>query len=144
MRGQGEGTISVSFVDLPAGSVTSSSTGGVLNLGKVSYGALPRSSNVQVQTSGKRLLVTTRFGMNVQDSSLHVATATMLASLVSPDAAHILRLDGITLTVVPQVIQGRVQLGKISQHRLEIEVPTSLTEKDAELHNSIVFQVIAN
>jgi hypothetical protein len=29
-------------------------------------------------------------------------------------------------------------------HRLEIEVPTSLTEKNSQLHNAIIFQVIPN
>jgi hypothetical protein len=91
-----------------------------------------------------RFIVTTRFGLSIQDPTLHFASASVLASLAVPAFGHILWLDGVRLGTIPQVIQGQIRIGPTSSHRLEIEVPTSLTEKNAQLHNAIIFQVIPN
>jgi hypothetical protein len=42
------------------------------------------------------------------------------------------------------LLQGQARIGTAHMHRLEIEVPTSLTEKNSQLHNAIIFQVIPN
>ena len=73
-----------------------------------------------------------------------VAPASVLASLATPDVGHVLWLDGIRLGTVPQIIHGQLRIGPVSSHLLEIEVPTSLTEQNAQLHNAIIFQVIPN
>lgn len=140
MQAQGSGGISVAFVSLPDGvNVTGQH---VLDIGTVAYASHPRSGNVQVNNLKDRFVVSTKVGLALQDPALHVATATVLASLAFPDAVHVLRLDGVRLSTVPQIIEVRTPVGKTSAHRLEIEVPTSLTEKNAELHNSIIFQVV--
>lgn len=142
MQAQGAGGISVSFVSLPDGASVAGQR--VLDLGAVSYSKISRTANVQVQTLADRFVVSTRVGLSLQDATHHFATATLLASLAYPDAAHVLRLEGVRLGPTPQVIQGRAPVGKTSAYRLEIEVPTSLTEKNAELHNAIIFQVVPN
>lgn len=142
MQAQGTGGISVSFVSLPDGANMAGQ--GVLDLGPVSYSRVSRSANVQLQTLADRFIVSTKVGVALQDATHHFATATLLASLAYPDSGHVLRLDGVRLSRVPQVIQGRAPVGKTSGYRLEIEVPTSLTEKNAELHNAIIFQVVPN
>jgi hypothetical protein len=42
------------------------------------------------------------------------------------------------------LLQGQAKTGTTVMHRLEIEVPTSLTEKNSQLNNAIIFQVIPN
>lgn len=88
--------------------------------------------------------MSTRFGLTVQDASQHASTATVLAALALPEPIFTFRLDGLKLATTPQVIQGSTKLGATSQHRLEIEVPASVTEKNSQLRNGIIFQVIAN
>lgn len=142
MQSQGAGGISVSFVSLSDGAGVAGQH--ELNLGRVSYASRSQTANVQIKALADRFLVSTRLGVAIQDPSGHFASATLSASLAYPETAHILRLDGVRLTTTPQVVQALVPLNKTSAHRLEIEVPTSLTEKDAALQNSIIFQVIPN
>lgn len=142
MRAQQQGGLTVAFVDLPDGPSVAGKR--ALDLGNVSYAGHPRSTNVQVQPSADRFVVSATFGLLVQDSSQQVAGATVLVALAYPDGAHALSIDGVRLTTALQALPGRCPVGKTSAHRLEIEVPTSLTEKDAAVHNSIVFQVIPN
>ena len=146
MQAQVTGSISVTFASLPGSAPLAPGTAGQgsLDLGQVAYGAGSRASNVEVRTLKDRIIVSTRFGLALQDTSGHFASASVLASLAYPDSARVLRLDGVRLSTVPQLIQGQARLGVTSSHRLEIEVPAALTEKDAQLHNAILFQVIPN
>jgi len=142
MKTQQEGGLTVAFVDLPDGPGITGKR--VLDLGNVSYAGHARGANVQVKTAGDRLVVSAKFGVMVQDPSQHVSGATLMVALAYPDSSHVLWMDGIRLTTALQALPGRFPVGKTSAHRLEIEVPASLTEKDAALHNSIVVQVIPN
>jgi hypothetical protein len=141
-----EGAITVAFANTPDGAALTSGTSGLrgLDLGTMSYGMNPRTPNIQVRHLRDRFIVITKFGLSIQDPTLHFASASVLASLAVPDFGHVLWLDGVRLGTVPQVIQGQLRIGPTSSHRLEIEVPTSLTEKNAQLHNAIIFQVIPN
>jgi hypothetical protein len=141
-----EGAITVAFTNTPDGAALTAGTSGQrgLELGTLSYGSIPRTPNVQVRHLRDRFIVVTKIGLSIQDPTLHFASASVLASLAAPDIGHVLWLDGVRLNTVPQVIQSQLRVGPISSHRLEIEVPTSLTEKNAQLHNAIIFQVIPN
>lgn len=142
MKAQGAGGLSVSFVGLSDGAGMAGQH--ALDLGSVSYASRSRTANVQLQALADRLVVSTRLGIAVQDPTGHFSRATLLASLAYPDSTHILWLDGIRLATTPQVVQAQVPVNKTSAHRLQIEVPTSLPEKDAAVHNSIIFQVVPN
>jgi len=146
MRSETEGAISVNFVSAPDGAALTGGTAGQrsLNLGTVSHAGGTQSANVQVQKLPGRFVVSTRFGLSIQSGSQHAASATVLAALAVPDPAYTFRLDGITLATVPQLVQGQARIGPTITHRLEIEVSTSLTEKNSQLHNAIIFQVIPN
>jgi hypothetical protein len=146
MKSETEGTISVSFASAPDGAALTGGASGQrsLNLGTVSNASGAQTANVQVQKLPGRFVVTTRFGMSIQNGSQHATSAAVLAALAVPDTAYIFRLDGIALETVPQLVQGQARIGPTITHRLEIEVPTSLTEKNSQLHNAIIFQVIPN
>jgi hypothetical protein len=146
MKSETEGTISVSFVSAPDGVALTGGASGQrsLNLGTVSNAAGAQTANVQVQKLPGRFIVSTRFGLSIQDGSQHATSATVLAALAVPDSAYTFRLDGVTLETVPQLVQGQARVGPTFMHRLEIDVPTSLTEKNSQLHNAILFQVIPN
>ena len=146
MKSETEGAISVNFISAPDGAALTGGTSGQrsLNLGTVSHGGGAQSANVQVQKLPGRFVVSTRFGLSIQSASQHATSATVLAALAVPDTAYTFRLDGITLATVPQLVQGQARIGPTITHRLEIEVSTSLTEKNSQLHNAIIFQVIPN
>jgi hypothetical protein len=145
MKSATEGTVSVSFVSAPDGAALSGGASGQrsLNLGPVHTGGA-QTANVKVQKLPGRFVVSTRFGMSIQAGSQTAATTSVLAALTVPDPAYTFRLDGITLQTVPQLVQGQARTGTTVMHRLEIEVPTSLTEKNSQLNNAIIFQVIPN
>ena len=146
MKSETEGAISVNFISAPDGAALTGGASGQrsLNLGTVSHAGGAQSSNVHVQKLPGRFVVSTRFGLSIQSGSQHASSATVLAALAVPDPAYTFRLDGITLATVPQLVQGQARIGPTITHRLEIEVPTSLTEKNSQLHNAIIFQVIPN
>jgi len=146
MRSESAGALSVSFSSVPDGARLSSGTAGhgALDLGAVSYGGGAFSPNVNVQKLQGRFVVSTKFSLSIQQSSQQLSTATVMASLAVPESSFVLRLDGLKLGATPQVVQGQARLGVMMQHRLEIEVPSSITEKNSQLQNAILFQVIAN
>ena len=146
MQSQGQGSLSVAFVSAPDGATLTGGASGqrVLNLGSVSYAAGSRTPNVQLRSSGGGFVVATRFGLSVQDPSHRFSSVVVLVSMALPDRFFTLRLDGVKLGTTPQLIQGRVRVGTTFEHRLEIEVPASLTEKNSQLHNAILFEVIPN
>jgi hypothetical protein len=142
MQAEGAGGLSVSFASLSDGaSVDGQRT---LDLGNVSYAVHRPTSHVQVRALSDRLVVSTQLGLAIQSPTGHFASAMLSASLAYPDPAHVLWLDGVRLETTPQVVQGQVPVNRTTAHRLEIEVPTSLTEKNAGVHNSIIFQVVPN
>lgn len=146
LKSDAVGALSVSFVSAQDGAALTGGASGQrgLNLGTVSHAGGAQSANVQVQRLPGRFVVTTRFGLSVQDGSQHASSAAILAALAAPDPAYVFRLDGITLAAIPQLVQGQARIGTTVMHRLEIEVPTNLTEKNSQLHNAIIFQVVPN
>src|SRR5882672_3426304 len=146
LQSQSEGAISVAFVGTPDGAALTGGTSGqrTLNLGTASYGGGTRTANVQMQKLPGRFVVSTKFGLSIQDGQQHSTSATVLAALAIPDTTYTFRLDGVKLEPVPQMVQGQAKIGTTFQHRLEIEVPTSVTEKNAQVNNAIIFQIIPN
>ncbi len=146
MKSQTQGTIAVNFVSAPDGAALIGGSSGQrnLDLGPVSNFGGSRAANVQVQKFAGHFVVSTRFGMSIQSGPQNATTATILAALAVPDPAFIFRLDGITLATAPQLLQSQARIGTTIIHRLEIEVPASLTEKSSQLNNAIIFQIIPN
>jgi hypothetical protein len=146
MKSATEGTISVSFVSAPDGAALIGGASGQrnLDLGAVSHAGGTHTPNVQVQKLPGHFVVSTKFGLSIQDGSQRASTATVLAALAVPDPSFAFRLDGITLQTAPQLLQGQARVGPTLIHRLEIDVPASVTEKNSQLHNAIIFQIIPN
>ena len=146
MRKQSEGAISIGFAGITKGSQAAQQTVGygTLDIGAVSYSVGARSPHTQVRRLADRLVVTTEFGLSITDNSLHTASAMLLAATAFPDNVYTVSVDGVRLEATPQMVQASVPLGRTSVHRLQIEIPNTVTEKDSQFHNSIVFQVIPN
>ncbi len=136
----------MSFVSAPDGAALSGGASGQrsLDLGTVSNAGGARNPNVQLQKLPGRFIVSTKFGLSIQDGSQHAGTATVLAGLALPDPSFTYRLDGLTLQPAPQLLQNQARVGPTFIHRLEIDVPASVTEKNSQLHNAIIFQIIPN
>ena len=146
MRKQTEGAISVSFAGITRGTQARREAPGfaTLDLGSVSYGVGSNSPRTKVGRLADRLVVTTDFELNIADNSLHAASAMLLAATAFPENVYVVSVDGVKLQATPQMVQASVPLGRSSLHRLQIEIPNTVTEKDSQFHNSIVFQVIPN
>jgi hypothetical protein len=146
MRKQTEGAISIGFADITKGTQAGREPVGyaTLNLGPVSYGLGAKSPRTQVRRLADRLVVTTEFGLSIADNSLHTASAMLLAATAYPENVYTVSVDGVRLQATPQMVQANLSLGRTSLHRLQIEIPNTVTEKDSQFHNSIVFQVIPN
>lgn len=146
MRKQTEGAISIGFAGLTKGSQAGQEGVGygTLDIGTVSYGVGAKSPHTQVRRLADRLVVTTEFGLSITDHSLPAASAMLLAATAFPENVYTVSVDGVRLQATPQMVQANVPLGRTSVHRLQIEIPNTVTEKDSQFHNSIVFQVIPN
>ncbi len=145
MNSQAAGTLAVQLVNAANGlamkGVNASQRS--MDLGTVSYQNVSSTLSLSVQKLSTSFVVSTRFGLEVDDPTGTVGTVTVLAGLAAPDV-FMFRVDGFQLGTTPQLIQSQVKPGGIVQHLLEIEVPTSLTEKNSQLQNTILFQVVAN
>lgn len=146
MRSEATGALSVSLTSVPDGVPLSGGYSGqrTLDFRNVSYNAASIAPNVRLTRRPAGFVIATRFGLNIQDSSQHVARATVLAALAAPEPHFSLKVDGIQLGTTPQMIQGQARVGLTTQHLLEIEVPSSVTEKNSHLQNAILIQVVAN
>lgn len=146
VKSQSQGVISLSFSSAPEGVALSGGAAGQrgLDMGAVSNAAGSHNPNVQIKKMAGHFIASTKFGLSIQGGQQNSSTATVLAALAVPDPSFTFRLDGITLATAPQMIQGQARIGTTFTHRLEIDVPTSLTEKNSQLHNAIIFQVIPN
>jgi hypothetical protein len=92
----------------------------------------------------KRSVVTTRrVTMRIGDASRESrGTATLRASLETPDPRATIRIDGILIGNAPRIIHSNAPIGIPFVHRLEIEVPT--TAADGPLQASIAWEVTTN
>jgi hypothetical protein len=77
-------------------------------------------------------------GVRIDSRSAGVRRAVLRASLPNVDPNAIVRIDGITLRALPVVIDSRAEIGAMTPHRIEIEVPASAPE--GALMTSIVWE----
>jgi hypothetical protein len=145
MDSQVSGTLAVQLVNAANGVAMKIGNGSQrsMDLGTVSYQNGSNTLNVSVQKLSTSFVVSSSFGLEVDDATGKVGSVTVLAGLAAPDV-FIFRVDGFQLGTTPQLIQAKVKPGSQVQHLLEIEVSTSLTERNSQLQNTILFQVVAN
>jgi len=146
LRTQSAGSISVTLTRAPDGAPMTAASSGqqIMDLGAVSYGAGSRVSNVEVNKRTDRFVVATRFGLVIQDSTGRSSSAAVLAYLAYPENVYTFWIDGVKLATTPQMVQAQARLGVTQSHRLQIEVPATLSEKNSQLQNAVIFQVVPN
>ena len=134
----------VSFVPVAKGARVRSIAGqGTLELGPMSYLNGSNQEGVNIQRHARTFTVSTRFGLLVGDSSMH-GSAKLVAVLTQVEPAIRVVVDGVRLSSSPEVIQMAISYGAVTEHHLEIEIPTSMSGAAAQVANSIAFQVFAN
>ena len=111
-----------------------------LQLGAVSY-AGARTANVEVRRHATSFVVATRFGLLVRGDPSQFQRA-MVSASVNAGSPYLVSLDGERLGPTPQIVMASAAVGTVSQHRLEIEVPNSLTEKSAVAPSVIQLEVV--
>jgi hypothetical protein len=135
--------MSFSFVALSDGAsmLGSGSTSGSLEIGSVSQSAGARR-NVSVHRTPKGFIVTTAFGVSVQDSSGSARTASLMAALPFTDSRMSVRIDGMPLDSVSRIVAPHLMTGAVTRHQLEIEVPSDITEAQADVLKNVQFILI--
>jgi len=139
-----EGSLTVSLVGISGGVPLLDSPGGpaLLNCGKVSYGG-STTPKLEVQQHAGSFVVSTDFGLLVQDATKLAHFATVSGALSGAQTAVTYRIDGKKLGSAPVLLISHASVGTLSEHRLEIEVPTGLTEAGADTQIAIQFAVSA-
>ncbi len=135
----------VEFVAIPNGAPIRQMAGGVgmLDLGPLSCLGGASTEGVTVVRRSKSCVVSTRFGLRVGAVAAS-GTAKLIALVTQVNANTRVAVDGMRLTILPQVVQMAASFGAVETHRLEIEVPIDAPEELAQVAQSVVFQVVAN
>lgn len=138
------GGLTVSVVNLTTSApLMGAATAASLNLGAVSYGG-SHSPGVTIEQRKSGFIVGTAFGLQVNDSSHQARFATVMAYISGPPTPLTYRIDGRTLGSVPVVVAPRMIVGAISRHNLEVEVPGSVSERNANQQAALQFEVLQN
>jgi hypothetical protein len=118
------GAASVTVVQLPGGASLQSMAGAaVAELGTVSSNARNVAPGIAIVRRAKSYLVRTAIGLQTSGSG----TASLEAFLDSMPAGIVVRVDGVQLTTSPQVFAANVPAGVVTHHRIELEIPNSLS-----------------
>lgn len=135
--------LTISVVPLSNGGPVAGGTAtqGSLDLGTVSYASRGRPGTGLERThNGIRL--NTRFGLQVDDSSGSGCRAATLAAFITFQQPLIgFRIDGVQLSSAPVIVQPVLRCG-LTEHVLEVEIPSSFTEP--VVSNAIGFVATGN
>jgi hypothetical protein len=106
------------------GAVEDTAPGGanVLELGRVSYQPRKDAGRRSARATLLRRIVTVRIG------TARSGFAPLRAALSGDDGRCLVRVDGKTLTAVPQVIDPLAPLGQAVTHVIEIEIAATASE----------------
>lgn len=104
--------------------------GPIVDAGPIVWRGGRRKTTIATRT------VTMRIGRASREAR---GTATLRAFLETPDPRATVRIDGITLTAAPRIVQRHAPIGIATTHRIEIEVPVSAP--DGALAASIGWEV---
>lgn len=113
-----------------------------LEIGAVSYAGAHHPNNVVVEQKTNSYVVTTKFGLTVSDPAEKAGTASITACLVYPSRFTI-RIDGMKIEAMPRLILAHVPIGRVSIHRIDVEVPNDVpAESSAVVNHPIQFAAI--
>jgi hypothetical protein len=90
------------------------------------------------------MVVRALFGLKVESAGAQQGTATLSAFLFQLDPHCDIFLDGIQLGIAPRLIERRAAYGAANPHRLEIEVPNSVTESQGQISSNLGFLAVPN
>jgi hypothetical protein len=145
MQAMASGGLSISVVNLNANAGLNGARAGtaVLDLGSVSYAGF-HTADVTVERRKNSFIVTTVFGLLVQDPSHHTQYATVSAFVTGANPEVVYSIDDRKLSSTPTVIVPRSAIGEVSKHTLQVEISTSLTERSALQDVAMQFEVAPN
>jgi hypothetical protein len=124
--------------------VGGSSGTGLLDLGPLSYDGVARRPNVTIKSFEGHFVAATTFGLDVTGVSRTGRTVSVNAYLTTPGSRCVIRVDGVALGQLARRIGDRIPVGAVSWHRLEIDIPTNITENDGLLISAVQFDVVPN
>jgi hypothetical protein len=141
-----DSAISISLVPLSGGALVPGSATGqsTLQLGRVSSGGGSSTAGVVVDRHPHSMVVRTIFGIQLNNHGGAQGSASLSAFLLNSDPRCQVYLDGIKLESTPRLIQRGIRYMAVSQHRLEIEVPNTVTESQGNIARNIGFLAVSD
>jgi hypothetical protein len=98
----------------------------VLTLGSLSNTAQANHNGTQIWSQEASFAVSTRLGLRLDLSEpSRRGTARVSAYLMNTDLLRKVWLDGIPLSIIPNVISSHISYGTVTEHVLKIVVPAS-------------------
>jgi hypothetical protein len=136
-----DSSISISLVPVNGGLLVpgGSTAQGMLQLGKVSAGTGAQNAGVVVERHLRAMVVRTEIGIRLDSHLTSNRPATLSAFLLNPDSRCSVLLDGVKLGPTPRLIQSGIRYGVVNQHRIEVEVPYTVTEAQGNLARNLGF-----
>jgi hypothetical protein len=97
-----------------------------VNLGGISYFKGAAASGETSQRISKSFVITTRFALRVDCQGIPASVQVkVVMSRTDGAASHLMAIDGVRLGTAPQTLEQSMSCGSSSEHRLDVEVPTS-------------------
>ena len=114
-----------------------------INLGTVSSALQTGDPETRIQGGREGFSIVRSFTLDIAKSIPgQTAFVTLSASLALPEPTFIVSVDGVVLSERPKVVASRVPTGLARNHRLQIFVPSSVTEKNSRFANTVVFSIV--
>src|SRR5437764_2403761 len=129
-----EQTLSIVFVEIESSNASLKAAGSEawLDLNAVTHEGSARSTKLR-----------RKFGIRIERAgNASAGTAAMVARLESWDGRATYRLDGRPLTAAPLIVDANADVGTVTIHTLEIEVPTEAAA--GPLAASVAWEISSN
>lgn len=141
--GENPGSFSVAVVQLPGGATVSSlADAAVAELGTVSSNVRSTATGVEIIRRSQSYVVVTTIGLRASAVGFSGAVG-LQAFLDEPVGGLVVRVDGVALTSIPQVVARRVQTGIVTRHRIELEIPNAMSPASVPAEIPLEFGAIA-
>ena len=119
------GSLQVDVVRLAGGASVQPGGGAfVAELGTVSSNVRATADGVAIEHLSNSYVVVTTIGLRVEGTGADTASVQAFVDSIAPRL--VVRIDGMPLSQVPRTIASRVQVGTVTRHRLEVEIPNNL------------------
>jgi hypothetical protein len=138
------GPPTISLLPSSTGTMMRSYGGGSasIDLGRVSYFEGARVPGSTSRKSRNSFVISTRFGLKIDCADgTRLSPVDVTVFLLDSDLPNVITVDGMQITSLLQPLTTSFLCGSTTEHRLDVEVPTSAP--DGAIGSTVGFQVAA-